>query len=989
MHRRGFILGLFLFCTLTLASLLTHSVAQVNQLPNPLVVVSNQGQAGPDVDKTLIRSTITDPAPDWRGRFFNPTGWQDAYPVMRASTWTTSTAIAPLLADRADHIWGGTPSGPLTPDAGNGTTYSNRFNAGNYDNGFPIPTGPSPQYLFLRRDFCLPINAQANALRRLTAGDISITLLNATDSITVPDGAASVWLNDSTIATAIPGDESGSTTLIDIPDPTFLFRGRNTLAMRVGDARSDERADILYHAAFGYAIDPNALTIGANTTMPFETELVQFDAVTDGLSDRTPFEYDWIFGDGDGAAGTTVYHTYTATGDYTATLAVADTESCTATTEIPISVLPFPLTITKTATPDPVTAGETLRYRITVQNASSVRALTNVIVADELPLGMTFSFCSNGCTPPTPPNRIVSWSLGTMGTESSVVLDLYVTIALTASGMLTNTTYGVQTNEVYTIGAPVAVEVLLPPCLQPLTGVDVTGPITGSIGNLYPFTGTIAPPDATEPNYYTWTPTPTAGQSTPNASYQWAMPGWYTLILRAENCGGAVTATHVISISSPCPRPLTDVGITGPTSGITGTWYDFISVITPTDATQPITLTWLPIPINGQGVHTATYQWATPGLHILTLTVENCGGVLNTTHAISISAPPPPITCPHPLTDISISGPTNGYTDTLYNFFAVPNPVDATEPVTLTWSPPPVSGQGAHTVTYQWATIGSHAITLTAENCGGVFATVHPIDIQIRHPAVVYLPLVLRNYPDDAPDDCPGWPLSIGEPFDEDFDHADDYDWFTFQATTGVSYTIRTQDLEIQADTVITLYDSTCSTPLATNDDLPYPSLSRASQIEWRATATGPLHVLVQNYESGYFGPDTGYSLAVYDENNPPPPIDDAPDVCAAATPLPIGQPYTNDFDHANDNDWFAFEVTVGRTYTITTSNLGTQANTVLELKDGECLVQLAVDDDPTDPEAQIVWLATADGQLRADVRPYDWTVYGPDTDYTVTIEEE
>jgi hypothetical protein len=250
MHRRGFILGLILFCTLTLASLLTHSAAQVSQLPNPLIIVSNQGQAGPNVDKTLIRSTVTDPAPDWRGRFFNPAGWQDAYPVMRAITWTTSLDIAPLLADHADHVWGGTPGGSLTDDAGNSTTYPRRYDGSDYDNGYPIPTGSSPQYLFLRKDFCLPINAQANALRRLTAGDISITLLNATDSTAVSDGAASVWLNDTTIA-LVPGDESGSTAFIDIPDPTFLYRGRNTLAMRVGDARSDERAAILYHAAFG------------------------------------------------------------------------------------------------------------------------------------------------------------------------------------------------------------------------------------------------------------------------------------------------------------------------------------------------------------------------------------------------------------------------------------------------------------------------------------------------------------------------------------------------------------------------------------------------------------------------------------------------------------------------------------------------------------------------------------------------------------------
>ncbi|MEE8392147.1 MAG: PKD domain-containing protein [Anaerolineae bacterium] len=1077
MHRRGFILGLIAFVILGLVPLLTSSAISLRQLSNPLIVVSNEGQAGPNVDKTLIQDTITDPAPNWRSRFFNPVGWQNAYPVMRAPAWTTSSAVAPLLDDGADHIWGGTP-GAFSTDDGNGMAYPNRFDGSDYDNGYAIPTSPSPQYLFLRKDFCLPINAQANPLRRLTVGDISISLLNATDSTAVPDGAASVWLNNSTIATGVPGDESGSTTLIDIPDPTFLYRGRNTLAMRAGDARSDERAAILYRAAFSYAIDPNAIIIGVNTTIPFEQQVVQFNATTDGLSGRSPYNYSWTFGDGSVGTGSNVNHTYLATGTYTVGLTITDTESCTGTAEIPITVLPFPLAIAKTAQPAPVTAGETLRYQITVQNNSTVRALTNVVVTDILPTGTTFSFCTGGCIPPTPPNRTVQWILGSLASEASSILDLYVTVALTTSGTLTNTTYGVQTNEVTTTGVPIAVEVLPPPCLKSLTGVDVTGPISGLIGNLTPFTGTIAPPDATAPVYYTWTPTPTSGQGMPNASYQWTTPGTYTLTLRAANCGGAVTATHVISVSSPCPRPLTNVSIAGPTSGFTDTPYAFTSAITPANATGPVTYTWSPSPtISGQSTPTATYQWITPGLYTLTLTVENCGGVFSTTHAISVSAPPitcprpltdvsiagptsgftdtsyaftsaitptdttapvtytwsppplsgqstptatyqwitpglytltltvencggvfstthaisvsaPPITCQRPLTDVSIAGSTSGFTNTLYNFFGVVNPADATQPVTYTWSPPPINGQSTPTATYQWTATGSYTITLTVENCGGVFGVAHVIAIQVRQPSFVYLPLILRNYPDDAPDDCPGWSLAIGVPFDEDLDHASDDDWFTFQATIGTSYTIRTQDLQIRADTVITLYNSTCTIPLIGNDDLPYPSSSRASQVEWRADVTGDLHVLVRSYEPSFFGPDTGYSLVVYDDDNPPPPIDDAPDFCAAATPLPIGQPYTDDFDHANDNDWFVFDVTAGRTYTITTSNLAAQANTALDLWDGNCLTKLATND-PATPDAQIVRLAATSGQLRVNVRHHDWTIYGPDTGYTVTIEEE
>ena len=104
MRGRGFTFGLIVLVILGLAPLLTSSATPLRQLSNPLIVVSNEGQAGPNVDKTLIRSTIADPASNWRGRFFDPAGWQDAYPVMRASAWTTSTDIAPLLNLSLIHI---------------------------------------------------------------------------------------------------------------------------------------------------------------------------------------------------------------------------------------------------------------------------------------------------------------------------------------------------------------------------------------------------------------------------------------------------------------------------------------------------------------------------------------------------------------------------------------------------------------------------------------------------------------------------------------------------------------------------------------------------------------------------------------------------------------------------------------------------------------------------------------------------------------------
>ncbi len=344
------------------------------------------------------------------------------------------------------------------------------------------------------------------------------------------------------------------------------------------------------------------------------------------------------------------------------------------------------------------------------------------------------------------------------------------------------------------------------------------------------------------------------------------------------------------------------------------------------------------------------------------------------------------------MTGVTIAGPTTGFTATDYTFTGIVTPSDASPPITYTWTPSPtVSGQGTGAATYRWDIPGVYALILRAENCGGTLTATHTITIVPRQPSFVYLPLVLRNYPNDAPDNCPGWSLTIATPQEEDFDHPNDRDWYTFQATAGVSYTIRTENLNIRADTVITLYDGTCTTPLIANDDLPYPFNSRASQVGWRAAQTGPLHILVHSYDPDATGPETSYQVVVYDETYPPSPIVDIPDFCDSAHPLAIGEQYSENFDYPNDNDWYTFPAQASRTYTITTSGLGARADTLLMLRSGDCLQLLAENDDlsPSNPASRIVWTATENGQLAVGVRHHDWTIYGADTGYTLTVTME
>jgi hypothetical protein len=51
---------------------------------------------------------------------------------------------------------------------------------------------------------------------------------------------------------------------------------------------------------------------------------------------------------------------------------------------------------------------------------------------------------------------------------------------------------------------------------------------------------------------------------------------------------------------------------------------------------MPITYTWVPEPVVGQGTAVAAYRWAWPGTQILTVTVTNAGGAVMATHAIEL-----------------------------------------------------------------------------------------------------------------------------------------------------------------------------------------------------------------------------------------------------------------------------------------------------------------------------------------------------------------
>ena len=146
-----------------------------------------------------------------------------------------------------------------------------------------------------------------------------------------------------------------------------------------------------------------------------------------------------------------------------------------------------------------------------------------------------------------------------------------------------------------------------------------------------------------------------------------------------------------------------------------------------------------------------------------------------------------------------------------------------------------------------------------------------PLDpLCVPVPNYIFLPMVLRGYEapvrpheiDDAPDNCPGEPVIIGHHYIDDFDRENDNDFYAFEAQQGETYVIRTSNLEMRADTVLTLLDQDCSTVLAENDDVAWPS-DLSSRITWEAPSAGTFCARVRSLDYQVYGLDTSYTFSV------------------------------------------------------------------------------------------------------------------------------
>ncbi|HEU4403314.1 MAG TPA: OmpA family protein, partial [Candidatus Polarisedimenticolia bacterium] len=133
------------------------------------------------------------------------------------------------------------------------------------------------------------------------------------------------------------------------------------------------------------------------------------------------------------------------------------------------------LTISKTDAPDPVAAGADITYTLSYANTGNMNA-TGVVITDTIPVNTSFVSATGGGTLAA---GVVTWNLGALnaGVSGTVTLVVQVASPLANGTIITNGTYGVDSNETApTAGAAITTTVSSAPVLSVTkTAVDDNG----------------------------------------------------------------------------------------------------------------------------------------------------------------------------------------------------------------------------------------------------------------------------------------------------------------------------------------------------------------------------------------------------------------------------------------------------------------------------------------------------------------------------------
>jgi PKD repeat protein len=231
------------------------------------------------------------------------------------------------------------------------------------------------------------------------------------------------------------------------------------------------------------------------------------------------------------------------------------------------------------------------------------------------------------------------------------------------------------------------------------------------------FSAEISPTDAATPVTHTWQfgdGSPISVTTTPTISHLFEAAGSYTVWLTATNITGSDSVSQPVEVVAPVLdtafsyQPLVPQGSQS---------IVFSAVVSPANATGPVTYTWQ----FGDGsllaqttASTISHSYGAAGQYQVVLTTSNAYGQASYSQTVEVV---------EPIIKTSFSHqPVIAVENELITFTAAVTPADATEPVTYSWQfgdGSAVTTTAASTTTHTYGGFGSYTVALTAANAYG------------------------------------------------------------------------------------------------------------------------------------------------------------------------------------------------------------------------------------------------------------------------------
>jgi len=462
----------------------------------------------------------------------------------------------------------------------------------------------------------------------------------------------------------------GSTATGVSPSHVFQSTGTYTVKLIVSDGQASTESIVTIFAGIGNEA-PIAI-FNATPTTGDAPLLVSFDASLSSDPDEDPLTYSWTFGDGATGTGVSPTHTYVNGGVYTATLTVSDGQAST--------------TATQTITVIAPNVGPTASFTATPTSGDAA---------------LLVSFDASGSSDPENDPLTYNWTFGDGGTGSGITPShTYVTAGTyTATLTVSDGEFSDQTTQLITVNVP---------NLSPTASFTAT-PTSGDVALLVSFDASGSSDPENDPLTYNWTfgDGGTGTGITPTHTY--TTGGVFTVTLTVSDGQSSDQATTTITVVSPNQGP-TALFLASTTSGPAPLNVSFDGGLSSDPENDPLTYSWT---FGDGGTATGvspSYQFNTPGVYTVTLTVSDGALSDQSTTTITVTAANQAPTASFTAT------PTSGDAALFVSFDATGSSDPENDPLTYSWIFGDGSSGSGVTTTHTYLAEGVFTVTLTVSD---------------------------------------------------------------------------------------------------------------------------------------------------------------------------------------------------------------------------------------------------------------------------------